>query len=57
MSSARHMSPAEVAVMDALLPERLAGSSRELAQCLFEALVLADERAGWHRPPAMAGAD
>ena len=40
MSSARHMSPAEAAVMDALLPERLAGSSRELAQCLFEALVL-----------------
>ena len=37
MSSARHMSPAEAAVMDALLPERLAGSSRELAQCLFEA--------------------
>ena len=50
MSSARHMSPAEVAVMDALLPERLAGSSRELAQCLFEALVLADERAGCAAP-------
>lgn len=50
MSSARHMSPAEAAVMDALLPERLAGSSRELAQCLFEALVLADERAGCAAP-------
>ena len=35
MSSARHMSPAVAAVMDALLPERLAGSSSELAQCLF----------------------
>ena len=50
MTGPRFMSPAEAAVLEDLLPERLAGSSRELAQCLFEALVLADERAGCAAP-------
>ena len=47
-----HLSAAEAAVLEALLPERLGGSSRSLALCLYEALVLADDRAG---TPAPAG--
>lgn len=50
MSGPRFMSPAEAAVLEAVLPERVAGTSRELALCLYEALVLADARAGCAAP-------
>lgn len=51
MSNGRgFMSAAEAAVLEALLPERLATSSRELALCLYEALVLDDARAGSAQP-------
>ena len=48
--ASRPMSPAEAAVLDALLPERIAQTSRELAQCLFEALVAGDARCGTREP-------
>lgn len=46
----RHMSAAEAAVLESLLPARVAGSSRELALYLYEALVLSDARAGERAP-------
>lgn len=42
----RRMSLAELEVLEALLPPGLTPDMREVAQCLFEALVLQDERAG-----------
>ncbi len=50
MSAVRHMSAAEAAVLEAMLPTRVADSSRELALCMFEALVLTDARAGSAEP-------
>ena len=50
MSSARHMSPAEAAVMEGLMPGRVAESTAVLALCLYEALVLGDARAGTKKP-------
>ena len=46
----RFMSGAEVAVLEELLPERLTHSMHGVAVCLFEALVMLDERAGQTAP-------
>lgn len=42
----RYMSAAEVNVLEALMPPGLTPDVRDVALCLFEALVLNDERAG-----------
>ena len=44
--SERFMSAAEAAVLDGLLPPGLTPDMRDVALCLFEALVLQDTRAG-----------
>ena len=44
--SERFMSAAEAAVLDDLLPPGLTPDMRDVALCLFEALVLQDARAG-----------
>ena len=46
----RAMSPAEAAVMEGLMPGRVAESTAVLALCLYEALVLGDARAGAKKP-------
>ena len=46
----RHMTKAEADPLEALLSERVVGSSRELALCMYEALVLSDPRAGDAEP-------
>ena len=46
----RHMSSAEIAVLEGLLPEKLTESMRGVAVGLFEALVVLDERAGHTSP-------
>lgn len=46
----RAMSPAEAAVMEGLMPGRVAESTAVLALCLYEALVLGDARAGTKKP-------
>lgn len=46
----RSMSPAEAAVMEGLMPGRVAESTAVLALCLYEALVLGDARAGTKKP-------
>lgn len=46
----RFISAAEMAVLEQRLPLGLAEGMRDLALCLFEALVLADERAGTAAP-------
>lgn len=46
MTDARHMTAAELAVLEALLPAGLTPDMRDVAQCLFAPLVLADERCG-----------
>jgi len=48
----RFVSAAELAVLEAQLPPGMAEGMRDLALCLFEALVLQDPRAG---TPAPAG--
>lgn len=50
MSARRFMTAAEVAVLDAQLPEKLTPDMRSVAVAMFEALVLLDERAGTARP-------
>lgn len=42
----KHMNYPEVAVLERLLPEGLTADMHDVAVCLFEALVLGDERAG-----------
>ncbi len=49
MNVARHMSAPEAAVLDAMLPPGLTMDMRDMALCLFEAMVLADPRAGQHK--------
>lgn len=49
----RFISAAEMAVLEGRLPIGLADGMRDVALCLYEALVLGDERAG---TPAPAGA-
>lgn len=46
----RFMSSAEVAVLEELLPEKLTHSMHGVAVCMFEALVVLDERAGQTDP-------
>ncbi|MCB8748327.1 hypothetical protein LHU53_15610 [Rhodoferax sp. U2-2l] len=46
----RHVSAAELAVLEALLPPGLTPDMRDVAQCLFEPLVMADERCGQAAP-------
>lgn len=46
----RRLSVAEAAVLDALLPPGLTDEMRDVAYCLFEALVLQDARAGTPAP-------
>lgn len=46
----RFVSAAEMAVLEAQLPAGLAEGMRDLALCLFEALVLLDVRAGQSAP-------
>lgn len=46
----RFMSRAEVAVLEKLLPEKLTEAMRGVAVCMFEALVVLDERAGQTAP-------
>jgi hypothetical protein len=49
MMSERYMSEAELNVLEGKLPERLKPAMRDVALCLFEALVLSDERCGRSR--------
>ena len=46
----RFMSPAEASVLDGLLPAGLTPDMRDVAMCLYEALVLDDERTGAVQP-------
>lgn len=46
----RFVSTAELALLEQRLPRGLAEGMREMALCLFEALVLTDERAGTAAP-------
>lgn len=49
---AKHMTTAEAAVLDAQLPAGLTDEMRDVALCLFEAMVLTDQRAGQAYPDA-----
>lgn len=46
----RYMSAAEAAVLEARLPDGLTPDMQDVALCLYEALVLQDERAGARTP-------
>jgi hypothetical protein len=48
----RHVSAAELAVLEALLPPGLTPDMRDVAQCLFEPLVMSDARCGQGAPDA-----
>ena len=50
MTPRRYMSVAESAVLESALPTGMTSDMRDVALCLFEALVLADERAGQAEP-------
>lgn len=50
MTEPRALSPAEAAVLDALLPEGLTSDMQDVALCLFEAIVLLDARCGTRAP-------
>lgn len=50
MTPRRFMSTAEAQVLESALPPGLTQDMRDVALCLFEALVLADERAGQAQP-------
>ena len=50
MAERNYLSPAEAAVVQALLPPGLTPEMADVAYCLFEALVLADRRAGTPAP-------
>ena len=49
---AKHMTTAEAAVLDAQLPAGLTDEMRDVARCLYEAMVLTDQRAGQAHPDA-----
>ena len=49
---AKHMTTAEAAVLDAQLPAGLTDEMRDVALCLYEAMVLTDQRAGQAHPDA-----
>lgn len=46
----RHMTAAELAVLEAMLPDKMTDRMRDVAVCMFEALVLLDSRAGQVAP-------
>lgn len=50
MTKPRRMSTAELAVLEALLPHGLTDGMRDVATCLFEALLLNDDRTGQAQP-------
>ncbi|MBS0508061.1 MAG: hypothetical protein JSR53_11830 [Proteobacteria bacterium] len=50
MQTAQHITTAEAQVLETQLPQGLTEQMREVALCLFEALALADGRAGNPRP-------
>ena len=50
MQPAQHITAAEAQVLEAHLPQGLTEQMREVALCLFEALAVADGRAGAQAP-------
>lgn len=50
MAAARHLTAAEAAVLDAVLPPGLTEDMRDVALCLYEAAALDDARCGQARP-------
>lgn len=48
--SKRYMTTAELAVLESMLPEKMTDRMRDVAVCMFEALVLLDARAGQVAP-------
>ena len=48
----RNMTVAEAAILDGLLPAGMTPDMRDVAMCLYEALVLHDQRAGQTAPAA-----
>lgn len=46
----RYMTAAELAVLEAMLPEKMTDRMRDVAVCMFEALVLLDVRCGQAAP-------
>lgn len=52
MLPTKRMTAAEAAVLDAHLPAGLTDEMRDVALCLFEAMVLTDARAGQAQPDA-----
>jgi Mor family transcriptional regulator len=53
MATKKHMTTAEAVVLDAYLPAGLTEEMRDVALCLFEAMVLTDPRAGQVQPDAL----
>lgn len=47
----RYMTAAELAVLESMLPEKMTDRMRDVAVCMYEALVLLDARCG-HNAPA-----
>lgn len=46
----RYMTAAELAVLESMLPEKMTADMRDVAVCMFEALVLLDVRCGQAAP-------
>ncbi len=46
----RYMTAQELAVLEAMLPDKMTDRMRDVAVCMFEALVLLDERCGQGAP-------
>lgn len=46
----RYMTAAELAVLEAMLPDKMTDRMRDVAVCMFEALVLLDARCGQSAP-------
>lgn len=46
----RYMTAQELAVLEAMLPDKMTDRMRDVAVCMFEALVLLDARAGQNTP-------
>lgn len=49
-SPKRYMTAAELAVLESMLPEKMTADMRDVAVCMFEALVLLDVRCGQTAP-------
>lgn len=48
----RYMTAAELAVLECMLPDKMTPGMRDVAVCMFEALVLLDARCGQEAPDA-----